>query len=281
MRSRIAVNVLAWLDAAWRGHLKHAVRAVLASCFGLTLMLSCYKAPTISQASASDLSVLIQILDHTPTASKAKISVGFSKGDQVVALSGNLSMACEGVVFPPVQVGSSQSLITVPRQPDGGVYHCIYTDENGKKTSLAIPTPQGKGQIISPAPGATVHLTEPLYNSTSKSRPAGQVTAVTIRYTLPTPPAGARALARAVAYCGPAYDCVAVSGDEVPATGTYVLTDAHLPYGSGFETFPIGWHSEILLFLRFEWFPSATGFQKVHVIYAGAPLVTDVTWSRS
>lgn len=277
MHPTIVERLLFRFDAIRQGPFKHYMRALLPACFGLILMLACNRTPTISQAPASDLSVFIDLID-APTAAMVTILVGFSKGGQAVALSGNLSMACNGIVFPPVYSGSSSSSISFPRQPGDEVYHCIYTDENGKKTPLIVPIPQGQGQLTSPAPGTTLPLTGPQYNSTSSPRPAGQVTSVTIRYVLPTPPSSASARVSAVAECGPPV-CVAVRGDEVPATGTYVLTDARLPYGSGFETFPSGWSSEIRLFYRFDWSPPASGFQAVHMEYSNT-LITPVTWSR-
>lgn len=45
-----------------------------------------------------------------------------------------------------------------PRQPPGGVYRIVYTDEHGATSTVVVPVPVGALAIISPRDGATVRI---------------------------------------------------------------------------------------------------------------------------
>ncbi|HEX5439720.1 MAG TPA: hypothetical protein VFW76_02475, partial [Ktedonobacterales bacterium] len=85
----------------------------------------------------------------------------------------NASLTCNGKDVKP----HTTNLVppTCPRQPPGGAYHIVYTDEHGAKSTVVIPVLAGPFAILSPQDGAAVPI------PTNGTLP--------VRFTIPTAPA--------------------------------------------------------------------------------------------
>ncbi len=269
---------------------------LLSFCFVFVLMLACNSVPRISQASASDLSFSITVLGqysfaNSEPASMIEIFATVQNDGQYGYLGNNLSLACNGRAFDWFS-SSPDGAVALPRQPAGGAYQCLYTDQNGKKTPIIVPIPQEKLQIISPAAGAAVPIpaqdthmpTSGLLPTATPARSPGQVSALIIHYTppvLPADAAGGWAKVKAAAGCKPVTPApVWVRGDSAAATGMYVLTDASIPIGSGFDAFTpdsVPNSGIIEVDTAFSWLLPAGGFHAVRIEYDDT-LINKVTW---
>ncbi len=73
----------------------------------------------------------------------------------------NASVTCDGHDVTPRTQGFSSALNGAhpcPRQPPGGAYHIVYTDEHGARTSAVIPVPTGVLAFRAPSDGGTFHF---------------------------------------------------------------------------------------------------------------------------
>jgi len=198
------------------------------------------------------------------------VSVTFSNASEGFVLSGKQSLTCNGVKVPSG---------AVPRQPPGGAYTFVYTDEQGHQTTLIVPVPQGTFQALSPTPHASVPIPmntrhTPPASATPGPRSPEFTNVLSIHYRFLLLPQNATATMSAYA----SFPNGAVFGTEEPATGTYLLSDAGTPYGQGFEAFPPG-PGLITLKASIDWTPPASGFHTVQVVY-GATLVYAITWTK-
>jgi hypothetical protein len=245
----------------------------------LVILLACGAAPnTVATAPASTMSLSIWIdnqLIPDSTGTTVSIYVTFSNASVGFALSGKQTLTCNGVKLPSGAVRWS-----VPRQPPGGVYTFVYTDERGYQTTLIVPVPRGTFQVLSPMPNAAVPIPmhtryTPPASATPGPRPPESVNALSIHYLFPLLPQNATATMSAYASSSNGN----VFGAEEPATGTYLLSDAGTPYGQGFEAFPPG-PGVITLKASIDWKPPASGFHTVQVVYR-ANLAYPITWTKA
>ncbi|HLW00891.1 MAG TPA: hypothetical protein VKT82_19685 [Ktedonobacterales bacterium] len=292
MRSIIARYPGGQRLAARNGLFRGVLSALLSSSFALILMMTCQQSTYIAPASANVLSILLTISNQYTTNDKyvpggmVQISLSIEKGGRESTLEGT-SLACNGTAFQ-WDIYDFGAAITLPRQPAGNAYHCVYTDEQGKKTSFLVPIPPGTLAITSPTPGDTVHLaggpsSPPANTPTPGPRPPALVSTVPIRYTLPTLPAGASGRLEFEAICGKSH-CPSQWGHQSigansPATGTCAITDADLAYGSGFETFPSASSGTIQLTSTFSWSVPVSKLLGLRVEYTDM-LSIPVIWSR-
>src|ERR1051326_7651408 len=153
MRPSIAGNSL----------LQRRIAMLASSCFLVLFMNFCtITEVTFKEAPANSLSLCITIRNQytTPTNQQGVfISITFSQGNISAALDGPLSIVCEGIKGSRAGIHINMTM-DVPRQPAGGAYQCVYTDEKGTKTPLNIPIPAGALAITSPAAVAPVHVTD-------------------------------------------------------------------------------------------------------------------------
>lgn len=90
-------------------------------------------------------------------------------------LDGGQRFTCDGQTDPAEARPWRSLTFQIPRRPPGQAYRCVYTDERGVATELAVPVPLGTLAFTSPQPGSDVTLV-----SEGASLP--------IRYTYPAPP---------------------------------------------------------------------------------------------
>lgn len=244
----------------------------------LVILLACGAAPnTVATAPASTMNLSIRIdnqLIPDSTGTMVSIYVTFSNASEGFVLSGKQTLTCNGVKLP-----SGAVRWAVPREPPGGAYTFVYTDERGHQTTLIVPVPKGTFQVLSPTPDASVPIPmhtryTPLASATPGPRSPELVNALSIHYHFPLVPQNATATMSAYASSSNS----AVYGTEEPATGTYLLSDAGMPYGQGFEAFPPG-PGVITTKTSIDWTPPASGFHTVQVVY-GASLVYAITWTK-
>ncbi|HEU5200118.1 MAG TPA: hypothetical protein VFU32_10795, partial [Ktedonobacterales bacterium] len=96
----------------------------------LIFMMACGPMRTLEHAPATIIYLSIRIQDQYTTAAQVTLSASFSDGQGLFALSGNQALTCDGVILPQGSQGVGSILLN--RQPPGGSYHCIYTDDQGK-----------------------------------------------------------------------------------------------------------------------------------------------------
>jgi hypothetical protein len=153
----------------------------------------------------------------------------------------------------------------VRRQPPGGGYACLYTDERGLQTPVTIPVPPGTWKILSPPDGAQVLI----------PRETGELT---VTYRTPQLPPDASAEVNVIAACYATYPaCRANSEDQSPATGRITIpmvspgtpaVDSAFVTGQGWLTL-IG-HLTLMI--------PASGFHTLQVQYFDS-IVDYVTWT--
>lgn len=136
--------------------------ALLIALLAIPIILACGITPrAITTAPARDISLTITINgQHATFPSTASSSVLVHVSFMVagyrgsVILSPSHSLTCNGV---PLNLTTGVGA-PVPRQPPGGAYTFIYTDEQGRQTTLVVAVPSGSFAITSPATGATIAL---------------------------------------------------------------------------------------------------------------------------
>lgn len=148
-------------------------------------------------------------------------------------LDPNARLTCEGAnVAPEPQIVSKPC----PRQPPGGVYHIVYTDEHGHTATAIVPIPTGQMALLNPHEESTIHL------------PASGV--LPIHYAAPVAPAGGSVEIHDVsARCGKIGepDCGDTFGGETPigtgGPGVYPLKGAFTQFttGPGWVNMKPGW----------------------------------------
>jgi hypothetical protein len=171
-----------------------------------------YQPPPVTHRPASQLRLAIQIggqyeqYGASPDV-QAQVRVFEVSNSNEVSLADKASLTCNGADIKRNSYGFS---LPCPPQPPGGVYRIVYTDEHGAATTVVVPVPVGTFSILSPSAGASVPI------------PTNGV--LTVRYTIPTPPAnGSVAIDNVTAACSvsDAQPCGAVYANLQPtATAT-------------------------------------------------------------
>ncbi len=174
-----------------------------------------YHPPPATHLPASQLRLEIQIsgqyeqYGNPSGAPTVGIAVRVFEGTRASesSLADKATLTCNGVDIKRNAYGFSPPC---PRQPPGGAYRLVYTDEHGAKTTVVIPVPTGTFAIVSPQDGATIPI------PTNGTLP--------VRFTVPTAPAdGSVAIDNVTAACSvsDAQPCGAVYANLRPtATAT-------------------------------------------------------------
>lgn len=170
-----------------------------------------YRPPPVTHLPASQLRLEIQIgsqYEHYGESSGAptvQIAVRVFEGTNPSEFSfaDKATLTCNGVDIKRNSYGFSAPC---PRQPPGGAYRLVYTDEHGAKTTVVIPVLTGTFAILSPQDGALVPI------PTNGTLP--------VRFSVPTAPAnGSVAIDNVTAACSvaDAQPCGAVYANLRPA----------------------------------------------------------------
>jgi hypothetical protein len=145
------------------------------------------------------------------------------------ALDGGERLTCDGQTDPAEKRPWRSLTFRLPRRSPGEFYRCVYTNEVGAATQLAVPVPFGNLAFTSPE--AHAHLL-----------PLGEGARLAIRYIFPLPPGyvppstttnatltpspdGPSATVHVAAGCGTLGNnaCSDATGRSEPATGSYTL----------------------------------------------------------
>jgi hypothetical protein len=255
---------------------------MLASSSFLVLFMTLCAPPPFTQAAADTLDITLQVVhQYVLDTPEVGLNLTFEKqGDAGASPGENLSMACNGVTFPHLR-GNFLLQILVPRQPAGGAYTCVYTDEKGTRTPFTIPIPAGTLAMTSPK----AHDTVPIPRSATPSPdapptpgtvPSSAGSTLTVHYTAPTIPAGASA----VIVAGVDSGSVSIAGVANTVTDTIDISDANLPSGSGFQAMTPGMAGKISLSLDFSWSPSTEAFHQIKIRYTDL-LSIPITWGEA
>jgi hypothetical protein len=244
----------------------------------VAVILACGVSPILNQAPASALSLGISFQDVTPPGT-VSLAVSFGDGKQSVRLSGKQRLSCDGVDLIPRTSAKPLLIATgvVTRQPPGGTYMCIYTDENGKRTTFYVPEPTGQLAITSPRAGAKVPIPwrseSPWYLATPAATPEAPVlhSPFAVAYTLPDRPAQQQtaSIVATVEGCASATDVatcgvVAEAREEYPAQdGTFRVSDDS-PLPAGYDHLSPG-PGQVSLAFRMSWQLAPQGFRSLDV----------------
>lgn len=132
--------------------------ALFVALVAIPLILACgVGLLSVAQAPARDLTLNIRISDQGAASGKVWVMVAYTVMGYSgrVQLSSAHTLTCNGV---PIGLNAFSSNAQVPRQPAGGAYVFVYTDEQGRRTGLTVPVAPGQFAITTPAEGAHVTL---------------------------------------------------------------------------------------------------------------------------
>ena len=298
-----------------------SVRPIFALLAVLAVAVTCGAPSYLKKAPASELQLAIQ-LDNALVAGDAPVQITVRVDDPSsnvgVALSDGQRLTCGGVSDPgdeAFQHAWDVARFLVPRQPPGGAYTCVYTDESGQQTTATIPVPLAPLAFISPTAGAHVPIPTSLEPQPVASPPAFACVFNTqlrqpllIHYTFPVPPgytpplpsqsfplpswpayndfAVQKPYAIVTAQAGYGVfsplpgECGESSGPGQAATGTYALSLVvnYSSYQSDqFERF-VPEPGYIMLNLAMQWLPPAGGFHAI-LVNTQDSLTIPITWT--
>lgn len=284
---------------------------LLVAVGGILVMLACYsqQVTRLSAAPASTLFLTMGLdYEQVPSPDKVRVTVNVASNKSpgaYVIFSGGQSLTVNGVRLSE----SNSRVATIPRQPPGGHYTLVYTDEHGTHTRVDIPAPQATFAVIEPASGAQVPLpgreasviptTTPMPTPTpttiSSRSPDGAHTPVVVRYAVPympsalptsplnqTPNGSAeyKVIGSLSGTCAPQWPgCPPVSVGSDDATGILTFRDWYLPYGQGFECFSPG-PGKIGLTAHVKWYMPHAGFASLSLDYIER-VDSPVRWVRT
>jgi hypothetical protein len=284
--------------------LMHALRAIRGNTvlrvglaiLGAVIVLACGATPTpLKTAPARDLQLSFEMVGAYTSADglvQMKVYVSDPSKGGLVALSGSQRLTCDGVSGDMQGAGGGwwTAYFALPRQPSGGAYTCVYTDERGQQTTATIAMPPGRFAITSPAAGAHVPIPGPLGlkatvtpSPNQAHDPAWLDQPLVIHYVFPRlsgyvpppsgqsvtpPPQGPYAIVGADAGCGDIPPtpvlCPPVHGSGQSPTGIYYLSDAAYASGQGFDQIVPG-PGYIYFSLGMHWSAPAGGFRSIVV----------------
>jgi hypothetical protein len=178
----------AWRFPLWLLPLVGMMLAILACSIG---SLSPRRAipPPVTHLPASQLRVNIQFSGQYDEPATVQVRVRFfeARTAQEVSLADKAHLTCNGSDVKPDFV-LTHPAPSCPRQPPGGAYRIVYTDEEGAATTVVVPVPTGPFAILSPRGGSTVQIPT-----------SGQLT---VRYAIPgVPPTSSITIVSAIAWC--------------------------------------------------------------------------------
>ncbi len=117
---------------------KSSLVALLAAC--LAGCSGC-QAPSVIDAPASNVDVLISVLDidEMPSDGKVIVVMQFFQNGKVVQMASNIALSCNGtaLTWNALLVGHAER---VPIQPVGGTYSCLFT-RGGVNTTANVSVP--------------------------------------------------------------------------------------------------------------------------------------------
>lgn len=198
-----------------------------------------YRPPPATHLPAAQLRLAIQITsqyaNYSATSNpNAYINIGVfdATNAQEFSLPENAQIRCNGKAITRSYPMPGRNLFfPCPRQPPGGAYRLVYTDEHGAKTTVVIPVLPGTFAILSPQDGATVPI------PTNGTLP--------VRFTIPTAPAnGSVAIDDVTAACsvsdaqpcGGVYANLRPAPTATPGQGDGAISVAPLSEGIGNST---------------------------------------------
>jgi hypothetical protein len=129
--------------------------------------------PPVTHLPASQLRLALQITgqyDNTPNVTVA-VLVREAASDSVVSLPDKARLTCNGSNIKPTFPSTTQPC---PREPPGGAYRIVFTDEHGAASTFVVPVPVGSLAFISPRDRSSVPI--PTNNQ------------LTIRFAIPVAP---------------------------------------------------------------------------------------------
>jgi hypothetical protein len=237
--------------------------------------------PELDHAPASALT-LAMVFDDGPRLNGSQfvtmpveLTVSTFSGGHAVTLTSKQKLTVNGVMLSNPAWGEMAA--PLDRQPAGGSYDFVYTDEQGHTTTFSVPA-IAPLTLISPAPGAAAAIPRPVAlipTPTPGIPPPGDRTPdldhvpLLVQYAVPSLPPGAEGIVSMDAQCatsGRPDGCGQVLGRvREPATGTYAISDASSAYSYGFETFVPG-PGYIRTTLQVTWEP-VTALQSVKITY--------------
>jgi hypothetical protein len=262
------------------------------------LLLACMSVTKLKAAPATTLQLTVVLQGGLVSASQVKISVYITTTPNTwVQFAGHQKLTCNGVNIPEVASlisnGPPTRTVIIPRQPPGGSYTFVYTDEGGRQTSVVVPAPQVDLAVTQPLANARTLIPKTPSPTgevdTASSRPESLASEpFQITYTVPFPidalpvedqkiPPIDQAFVWIQGSCrhGEPAECM-LGGDGIDASGSATISDKYTPYGHGFENFAPG-PGDLRLNMSVRWKMPDTGFNSFGVQYEDGVSVP-VTW---
>jgi hypothetical protein len=246
------------------------------------VMLACMQVTRLEKAPASILRMEVFFQGGLVPASQVKISVSITTTPNAwVQFAGHQKLTCNGVTISEVDSGRSNDpptrAATIPRQPPGGAYTFVYTDEGGRQTTVVVPVPQADLAVNQPVANARIPIpktpTPTEEQDPGLPRPESLASEpFQVTYTVPfrkdsLPKTGQDlpeadwVSARVTETCrkGTPSQCLLSQG-LADATGSVTITDKNLPYGYGFENLAPGAGS-VEFGMEVSWYVPDSGFK--------------------
>jgi hypothetical protein len=285
-------------------HPAHTTRRLARTWTTLTLlaavlmMLACMSVAKLKAAPATNLNLSVVFEGGLAQVSKVKISVYITTTPNAwVQFAGHQKLSCNGVTIPEMDSGRSNDppirTVTIPRQPPGGAYTFVYTDEGGRQTTVVIPTPQVDLAVTQPLANARIPIPKTPSPTGEQNpelpRPESLASEpFQITYTVPFPidalpvedqkiPPIDQAFVSITGSCrhGKPTECM-LRGGGIDASGSATISDNYTPYGHGFENFAPG-PGAVALNMTVLWNMPDTGFNSFRVQYEDG-VSEPVTW---
>ena len=225
---------------------------------------ACGSTPIVTHQPATQLRLGVTIYaQYTGNTNVVLFQATIFDANRPVLPPDDAHLTCEGADVTP----DYQAVIReCPRQPAGGAYRFVYTDEHGVATSAVIAIPTGTVALLAPRVGD--HVAIPANNK------------LAIRYRVPTPPPnGSVTIDEMRAICGqihspPCGDVLfaphtaeVVSGGD----GVFALTGDFSSFqpGDGMVDMTVGTHIQA----------DQSGFAAVDVTFTDS-VAAPITWTR-